>query len=632
MESIPHFFERNTTQYKNNPFLWENSGEKYKTTTYGEFRTQVRGCAAGLKLEGITSNDQVALLSEGRNYWIMSEISVLYNGAICVPLSTKLNEAELVFRLNHAECSTIFVSAQQYPKIKNILGELTTLKRIIHLDKSDNPNDLHIDTLINNGLTYLKEHTKAFDQMWQSVKPTDFANICYTSGTTADPKGIVLTHDNYTANARQGNALMNIPSHFVMLIVLPWDHAFAHTAGVYSLMMKGASLASVQLGKTALETLRNIPKNISEVRPHFMLSVPSLAKNFKKNIESGIIKKGPKVEKLFHKAMEVAYRYNKEGNNKGGSLWDYLQYKFYDQILFKKIRKNFGGRLKMFIGGGALLDIDLQKFFYAIGIPMFQGYGLSESSPIISSNAPQKHKLGSSGQLVPEMDLAICDEKGNSLPIGEKGEIVIKGPNVMHSYWKNETATKETIKEDWLYTGDMGHIDSEGYLYVMGRFKSLLISNDGEKYSPEGIEETIIEHSTYIDQMILHNNQDPYTVALVHLNKERIKRYAQEQDIEIHTTNGMIHVLKMIQHLFDDYRQGGKHEGLFPDRWLPSAIAILPEGFTEENLMMNSTMKIVRNKIESHYNERLSNLYTAQGKNITNEENLMTMHHIFGGK
>ncbi len=631
MESIPQFFEQYAETYQERPFLWEKREGKYQSTTYSEFREHVHRFAAGLKSAGIEAGEKVALLSEGRNDWIMSELGILYNAATCVPLSTKLSDAELVFRLNHAGCKGVIVSAQQFPKLQRIEEKLDNLRRVVLLDDVGEAKAEYLkkDDILAKGKSYLEEHSDDFEKSWKSIPADAFANISYTSGTTSDPKGIVLTHDNYTANARQGCELMTIPKDYIMFIVLPWDHSFAHTAGIYSLMKKGASIASVEAGKTPMETLRNIPKNMNEIRPHMMLSVPSLAKNFKKNIENGIRKKGKTTEKLFNHALKVAYRYNKEGNNKGGSAIDKLLLSLYDKILFSKIRANFGGRLKFFIGGGALLDIDLQRFFYAIGVPMYQGYGLSESSPIISSNAPHSHKLGSSGRLVPEMELTIRDENGKVLAEGEKGEIVIKGPNVMHSYWKNEKATSETIKDGWLYTGDLGYMDEEGFLYVLGRFKSLLISNDGEKHSPEGIEETITEHTPLIDQMILHNNQDPYTIALVHINKEKAKAYAQDHEIDLKSAEGQKKILKELSDAFRRYKADGDHPDLFPERWLPTTFAVLPEGFTEENKMLNSTMKIVRGKINEHYADTINFLYTPEGKDVYNQKNIDVLKKIF---
>ena len=267
------------------------------------------------------------------------------------------------------------------------------------------------EEILKLGEEYLRHNEEQFTKIYKSINENDNANICYTSGTTADPKGIILTHRNYTANVEQATALLPIPEYYVSLLILPWDHSFAHTAGIYTLMKNGASMASIQIGSSPIETLRNIPINIKEIKPTFLLSVPALAKNFRKNIESGIRAKGEKVEKLFNKALETAYDYNGLGCDKGKGMRKLKKplLALYDKILFSKIREGFGGRLEFFIGGGALLDIELQKFFYAIGIPMFQGYGLSESAPVISSNVPALHKLGSSGKVVKNLQVKICN-------------------------------------------------------------------------------------------------------------------------------------------------------------------------------------------------------------------------------
>jgi long-chain acyl-CoA synthetase len=389
-------------------------------------------------------------------------------------------------------------------------------------------------------------------------------------------------------------------------------------------MSKGASVATVKVGRTPLETLKNIPLNIKEFKSHLILSVPALAKNFKKNIEQGIRAQGKNVVRLFKWALKIGYIYNGDGGEDKGRGIRCLLKPFvclFDKILFSKVRENFGGHLKFFIGGGALLDKDLQKFYYAIGLPMYQGYGLSEATPVISTNGPRRHTFGSSGVLVRPLELKICDADGKELPIGEKGEIVIHGENVMAGYWKNPVSTAETVRNGWLYTGDMGYMGHDGLLYVLGRFKSLLIGSDGEKYSPEGIEEALVEHSSCIDQLILYNNQNPYTVALIVPNKEHLKRHLSHQNLDLSSEKGREEAIRIIQSQIDRFRKGGDLETLFPDRWLPSTFAVLPEPFTEQNGMVNSTMKIVRGKIEKAYASRIEHLYTAEGKNILNEEN-----------
>lgn len=296
----------------------------------------------------------------------------------------------------------------------------------------------------------------------------------------------------------------------------------------------------------------------------------------------------------------------------------------FDKILFSKIRQSFGGKLKFFIGGGALLDIDLQRFYYAIGIPMFQGYGLSEATPIISSNGLKRHKLGSSGYLVTPMELKICDTDGTQLPNYQKGEIVIKGENVMAGYYKNDKASAETLRDGWLHTGDMGYMDNDGFLYVVGRFKSLLISSDGEKYSPEGIEESLSDNSYFIDQVILHNNQQAYTTAVLVPNKEALKRYVARKnpDLKWETVEAKTIALNKLQREINEYKKGGKFEGAFPERWLPAAVAVVGEPFTEQNGLVNSTMKIIRPKVEERFAQRIEKLYEAGGKEIVNNENI----------
>lgn len=620
-------------KYAENPFLWEKTGNEFQPTTYRETKEQAHQIAAGLIKLGVKKGDKIALLSEGRNAWIIGELGILHTGAVNVPLSIKLEESnDLIFRLEHSESKYIFVSGNHLKKIRNIINSLPQVRKVIVFDEqpSYEPLEMSLKELMDWGRDHLEKYPGAVENAVKAIGPDDMANISYTSGTTADPKGIMLTHRNYTANVEQALTLMTIPPTYRTLIILPLDHCFAHVAGFYSFMACGASVGTVAVGKTPIESLKNIPLNIKELKPNLLLSVPALAKNFRKNIESNIQSQGKFVNWMFNTAMKMNYSYNKEGYNKGKGLQVLKKplLVLFDKVLFKKVRQAFGGNLDFFIGGGALLDIELQRFYYAIGIPMYQGYGLSEATPIISSNSAKHHKLGSSGYLVTPMDLKICDESGKELPNYQKGEIVIRGENVMAGYYKNEAATAETIKDGWLYTGDMGYMDDDGFLYVVGRFKSLLISSDGEKYSPEGIEESLSDGSQYIDYVVLHNNQDPYTAALLVPNKEALKRYVKNEmpDLDWDAREAKEIALNKIQQEVNEYRKGGKYEGLFPERWLPAAIAVIGEPFSEKNGLINSSMKVVRGKVEKLYDDRIKALYEPGAKEIINGENLKALN------
>ena len=631
--TIIDFVEKYVAKYSKNPFLWEKNLDtnKWEPTTYEETLAKAKRIAAGLMALGVQKGEKVSYLSEGRDMWVIGELGVLYAGAVNVPLSIKLGETnDLVFRVKHSDSKYVITSKFQLPKIRKVLPECPMVEKVIIFDRIDDmkENEIYIGDIIEMGDKFLAEHEDMFIQRYKSIEPDDYANISYTSGTTADPKGILLTHRNYTANVEQAHSVIGVGPEDRMLIILPLDHCFAHVAGFYTMMSYGASLGMVPSGKSGKEALRNISPSIQELKPSVMLSVPTLAKSFKKNIETTIAKKGKTIEKLYNFALKNAIAYNKEGYNKGTQFVDIFRKPLmllFDKLIFKAVRQGLGGNMKFFVGGGALLDIDLQRYYYAIGIPMYQGYGLSEATPIISANSPARHIFGSSGKIVQPMEIKILDADGIEQPFGSKGEICIKGENVMAGYWKNPKSTADTIVDGWLHTGDMGYMRDAEMLYVVGRFMSLLIAADGEKYSPEGIEENLVESSKYIDGALLHNSQDPYTIALITPNKEALKAYAKELGLDPETKEAKIKMLELLQDEVNMYRKGGRNFGAFPERWLPAAVCVLPEPWTEQNHFLNSSMKVVRGRVEEAYKANMEYAYTPEGKNIVNDINLASL-------
>ena len=633
-KTIIDLFESSVAKYGSKTFLLEKLHNRFEPTTYAETRAEALRVGAGLHAAGIRPGDKVAILSEGCNAWIISELGLFYAGAISVPLSVKLEESnDLLFRLRHAEVKALFVSKQQLDKIRRIRAELPELQHVIVFGATPlEAGETAYETLKASGCTWLAEagRLEEFLKIGQAIENDTYATITYTSGTTSDPKGVILTHRNYTANVEQSLSRVDIPSWFRTLIILPLDHCFAHVVGFYIMIACGATVATVQVGATPMETLKHIPENIREVRPHFLLSVPALAKNFRKSIEKSIQAKGPATERLFRFALRVAYRYNADGYRRGVGWHCLLKplVALFDCILFRKVRKAFGGKLRFFVGGGALLDAELQRFFYAIGIPMYQGYGLSEATPVISTNSPKRHwhRFGSSGKILIPLELKIVDDAGNELPHGQKGEIIIRGENVMAGYWKNPEATAETVRDGWLHTGDMGYVSEDEFLYVLGRFKSLLISADGEKYSPEGMEEAIVDQSPYIAQILIYNNQSPFTGAIVVPEADALRRELRTRGVA--ESEQPRAAAAIIEGEITRYRAGGNFAGAFPERWLPAGLAIVDEPFTEQNGLVNSTMKIVRNKVEKHFADRLAYLYTAEGRKTDNPENLASLEKI----
>lgn len=628
--TIIDFVERYTAKYGNETFLREKVDGVWKETSFNTTREEAHILAAGFMSMGLEKGDKVALISEGRNYWIFSELGILYAGAVNVPLSFKLeSDTDLTFRINHSDARFVIASQTQIDKIRRVIDRCPKVEKVIVMDPIElKDGEIYIGDIMAAGKEYLKEHQDLLLERMASVGPDDYANISYTSGTTADPKGILLTHRNHTANVDQALSVISIDRGDVMLIILPLDHCFAHVAGFYVMMKCGGSIATVPCGKSTVSLLKNIPTAIKEVRPHVLLSVPTLSRNFKKSFDNAIKKSGSFVEKLYEFGIKNAETYNREYYNAGKPCWKMWWRKpinaVIDKLVFSKVREGFGGRIKFFVGGGALLDIELQRYYCAIGMPVFQGYGLSEATPVICSNSMGHARFGSSGRVVKPMDIKICDEDGKEIPNGETGEIVIRGENVMAGYWKNPEATAKTIVDGWLHTGDRGYICKEDpeYLYVTGRFKSLLIASDGEKYSPEGYEDSLADGSKFIETSMLYNNQSPYTVVLVIPNKTLLAEEVKKAGLDPGSLEGKKAQLSIIKEEVDAYRPGGRRAGMFPERWLPASVIVGDTPFTEQNGMLNTTMKMVRGKVEKFYADRIEYAMTVEGKDIMNQKNI----------
>lgn len=618
--TIIDFVNEYVDKYQNDTYLREKVDGVWTETSFIKTRDEARLIAAGFMSLGLNKGDKVSLLAEARPMWVIAEFGILFAGGVDVPLSYKLeSDYDLTFRINHSDSRFIVASEMEIEKVRRVIAQCPAIEKVIVMD--DIPlqeGEIYLKDVREAGVKFIEEHPGELETRMASVGPDDYANISYTSGTTADPKGILLTHRNYTANVAQGASVINIDRGDIMLIILPMDHCFAHVAGLYTMMSYGGSIATVP-GKTPQAQLRNILPTMKEIKPQVMLTVPAISRSFKKAIENGVKAKGKTTEKLYNIALKNARAYYKDYYNQGGAqFWRKPFVKLFDKMIFSKIRETFGGKMKFCVGGGALLDIELQRYFCAIGMPTFQGYGLSEATPIICSNAPGFARFGSSGRIVSPMECTIRDDENRILPNGQTGEIVIKGENVMAGYWKNPEATAETIVDGWLHTGDRGYICKEDprYLYVTGRFKSLLISSDGEKYSPEGYEDNLAVVSKYIDNVILHNNQSPYTIMLVVPNKEAL-RAAAPGDKEAQ--------LRLIQADVDSYRKGGIRAGQFPEKWLPTAIVVCEEPFTEKNGLVNSTGKVVRGKVEKHFEKRIEYAYTPEGKQLINPQNMAAL-------
>ena len=627
--------------WNNAPYALRKGDEGWIAVSFTEARQNAREFAAWLLGSGAKKGESIAILAEGSPAWIIGEFGLLMAGCVSVPLSIKLMEEEIPFRLNHSEARAILTTRNQ---LKKVLGSFRQVQSsaitVVYLD--DDPEqarrvaaEMGIDArrligfeeACSTGKASLPLLSSRLDQVVASVEEDDTVTICYTSGTTGNPKGIMLTHLNYWTNCHDAVKAIALPPGWRSLIILPVDHSFAHTAGLYTGLVCGLTLYFVDSRGGGIGTLRNIPINMVESASHFLFTVPSLSGNLMKKIQAGVQEKGGLIERLFTAGIKAGISLHGDGFRKppfSVRLKNALPYAAAKLIVFNTIRKKvFGGSIRFCVGGGALLDVKQQEFFAALGVPIYQGYGLTEAAPIICTNSPKMHRFGTSGRVLESIECRLLKADGTPAKVGETAEIVIRGGNVMKGYFKNPEATAQALRDGWLYTGDLAYFDTDGFLVVVGREKALLIAEDGEKYSPEEIEEAIAFSTDVIDQVMAWCDHRKYTAALVSLDAERVERLIKGSAI----TRAEALLSRLTEELFR-FRSDPKARKV-QAAWVPAVFQIVPEAFAEKNGTVNSTMKMVRHRIAEVHADLIEYAYTKEGSKTDNPRNLETLRTLF---
>ncbi|RUA08407.1 MAG: AMP-dependent synthetase [Flavobacteriia bacterium] len=639
--TIFEMINRAAEKYADKTYLSQKDDYGWVSTTFSQAREKALELASALIETGMVYQDKIAILSEAKADWIISEFGALYSGATMVPLSIKLLPEEIPFRINHSDTKLFFISENtlekvishfdkyEYKFLKLVVLDQPSekIKRLCKKYNFDEKKLIYIEDLYKLGKDNFDKNLPKIKDIEKNISEDDVVTISYTSGTTGNPKGIMLTHLNYYSNSHEAVNTFKIKENISTLIILPTDHSFAHTVGIYTGLVKGLSLYFVDARGGGMNALKNIPKNLVEANPHFLLTVPALTSNFINKIKEGVQAKGSMIEGIFNRGLEAAIRRNGDGYTKPENsvrIATYLPYILAEKLIFKKLRQIWGKNIEFFVGGGALLDIKQQQFYTAIGVPVYQGYGLTEATPIISTNTPFQYKMGTSGKVLGGMTCKICDENGVEVKKGERGEIVIQGDNVMKGYYKNPAATEKTLKEGWLYTGDLGYFDQDDFLVVVGRSKALLISEDGEKYSPEEIEEAIVNSSELIHQVMIYNDHNKFTTALITLEEAKVKQWIKKQ--------GNPNPEKLLGELGKElllFRQQPEFKGKFPSKWIPSHFQVIEDVFSEENHLINSTLKMVRHKITEQYKDRIELMYNDSAQDAPKKKNLEILSKKF---
>lgn len=625
--------------YSDQPYASGKSDNGWYSRSFRQIREDAIAVAGALEDEGISSSSIGAILAEGSPQWITAEFALFYAGAVSVPLSTRLLSEEVPFRLNHCEATVLFLSAGTVGAVESVIEELEVQRLLFvllddssaairRLDEATRSYDHYrcrtFSELLEAGRT--RENLEDIARAETRIAPDDLATINYTSGTAGTPKGVMLTHRNYAVNARDAVQMYEVPEGYRTLLILPCDHSLVHTIGIFAALLRGISLHFAD-GKGGKQGLRRVPENVKETNPTYLITVPALTGSFMKRLRRTVEQKGSFITRIFDAGLAAGIRRYGDGFRRPGFLVRLAAWPHYllaESLIFQNLRSTFGKELRFCVGGGAILEKRQQEFFNAIGIPIYQGYGLTEAAPVISANTPKLHKFGTSGRVAPSVSCRIIMEDGREAEPRERGEIVIRGENVMKGYYRDEKRSAEAIREGWLHTGDLGYLDEDGFLVVVGRKDALLVCENGESFSPEEIEESLTIASPLVDQIMLYNDRRPYTTALIVPNQAEVGRFLKE-------SRGATprDVLDLYAKALSRFRQRPETRRRYQERWLPATFQLLEEPFTAENRMINSTSKVVRPRVLSTYKSLIDYMYSEEGSEYPNQRNKDSVKHLF---
>jgi long-chain acyl-CoA synthetase len=599
--TIPELYLFLTEEYKPKAerFVLHRKVEgKYKGITYNELKEETNSFAYGLSSLGVGKGDKVAIISENRPEWVYSDFAILELGGIDVPLFPSLTADSIEFILNNSEAKGVIISNKfQLNKIRKIIDKCKHIKFIIVLNENDFDADvknLHTFKQVQDlGNSYQPSHPNLLEDSIKKINGNDVCTLIYTSGTTGEPKGVILTHKNIMSNVNSTLEIYPITKDDVFLSFLPLCHSFERMAGYYSAFAAGAPVYYA-------ESIETVAANLIEVKPTIMTSVPRLFERIYSKIIKNVESQPEKKQKIFYGALNIGNQYANAKREGKISLPLRIKHKVADKLVFKKLKEKTGGNLRFFISGGAALPRALGDFFESTGIIIIEGYGLTESSPVIAANRFDDYKFGTVGKPLPGVEVKIASD----------GEILARGPNIMQGYYKNKKETEATLIDGWLHTGDIGVFDADGFLMITDRKKHLFKTSAGKYIAPTPIENTFLA-SKFIDQFIVIGDRRMFLSALVVPDFEALKEYADSNKIPYASEEDLTKNDKIYKLLEQDMNELQKKLANYERI---RRFSVLHKPFTIESGEITPSLKIRRKAIESNYGELIDEMYESMEK------------------
>jgi long-chain acyl-CoA synthetase len=575
------------------------SRDRWVPLTHREVEERVRAVSVGLRELGVQPGDRVAILSENRPEWALADYACLCARAADVPIYPTLPANQVEYILRDSGAVAVFCStAEQLAKVTGVRGSLPALRHVIVFDPpsgggGSGPADrgvLAFSDFEASGRTAAGRHPRFREEALQ-VRPDQLATIIYTSGTTGDPKGVMLSHANIATNVIAALQVMTISDQDECLSMLPLSHVYERMVD-YVMFHMGVVI-------NYAESFDKVADNLREVKPTIVLSVPRLyEKVYARVLENALSGSGVK-KRIFFWAKRVGEdwaTHRLAGVPVPAGLA--LQKKVADTLVFSKLKERTGGRVKFFISGGAPLSADIAKFFFGAGLPVAEGYGLTETSPVLTINPVERIKVGTVGKAIPGVQVRIAPD----------GEILAKGPNIMQGYFNKPEATKDAIDDDgWFHTGDIGELDADGYLRITDRKKDLLVTAAGKNIAPQPIE-NMVKINKYVANAVMLGDKRKYPIMLIVPNFETLERWAKERGLPYRSRTELIGLpdvrAKMEREVMGECRGLAKFE-------MPKKVVLLESDFTVDSGELTPTLKVKRRIVEKRYKELIEEAYRS---------------------
>jgi long-chain acyl-CoA synthetase len=592
--SVPDMLRSNAKKFSSRVALKYRKQGAFVTLTYAAYYERALMVARGLGKMHIKPGDRIAILSENRVGWVIADMGILCSGAVTVPIYPTNTPEQVEYMINHSGARIIFVSGKfQYTKLLKVREAIPGVELVVSFERFLGDPSLPVTTfyqLSEIDFPISDEEKRAIESIIGRIKTDDMLTLIYTSGTTGIPKGVMLSHNNILTNTRYLSEQSGvIDKDDTLLSFLPMSHILERTAGYYLTIYNGAMLAFA-------DSIEKVPENMVEIRPTVMICVPRLFEKIYHRIFENVHQMPVVKRALFHWAVDVGKKYVAATyiHKQPAKLLN-LEYAVADRLIFSRIRARFGGNMKLFCSGGAPLNKTINEFFWVIGIPIFEGYGLTETSPVLCFNNFDHIRLGSVGVPLEQTEFKIAED----------GEILVKGPQVMLGYYNDPAATAEAIQDGWLKTGDIGYIE-DGFVYITDRKKELIITAGGKNIAPQPIENEL-KMDKYVNSAFVYGDRKPYLTALIVPNLERLLAFAKEKNIHYYELDDLV-MHEPVQRLFEQ-RVAEINSRLARYETIKKFV-LLVHDFSIEGGELTPTLKLKRKVIYEKYKHKLEDLYS----------------------